>query len=82
MKPPISAASLDDAWYAAVRDAIRNWDGVPIRAHATRPAIEVKSINRGTWLPLELPGGSVEFTSAEERDLVMGRLNGRSEDAR
>lgn len=75
-KPPITADLLDDQWYLATREAMNQREGVPVRASKSSPAIEVYSINRGVYMPLMLPGGGTAFTTAEERDGVLKRLEG------
>lgn len=76
-KPPIAPTHLNDDWYASTKEAIRNWDGVPIRANPTQPAIDVWSINFSQWLPLMLPGGGVTFENFDQRNVVLRRLQGR-----
>lgn len=73
--PPITAAQCPDEWIAAVREAADR-AGWPMRAHAMMPAIEFKNANRNHWETKMLPGGGVCFTSKEERDFVMKRLEG------
>lgn len=71
LKPPLAASDLPESWHLAIRQALAS--GTPIRANPGRPCIDVWSETRG-WMQLLLPSGSVEFTSAAERDLVLKQI--------
>jgi hypothetical protein len=73
-KPPITSSEIPDQWIADCREALNRHEGVPIRAHATEPAIERWSINRNAWGLLMLPGSGTHFTNTDERNAVLVRL--------
>lgn len=77
LKPAISATDLPDEWYAAVRQAMSQHEGVPIKADPLRPCIVVWSINREVWQPLQLPGDGILFNSFDDRNVVLRRLEGK-----
>lgn len=73
--PPITSQDITPEWIAACREAIRQREGVPIRANPMQPSIDAYSINRRAWGPIMLPGGGFVFTNFDERNEVMRRLN-------
>lgn len=77
VKPPITPAQLPEGWTEACREAMRHHEGVPVRAGATLNEIEAFSIKRNTWMPILLPGGGTTFETAEQRDEVLGKLEGK-----
>lgn len=77
LKPPVLAADLDDLWFAAVREAMSQHEGVPVRANPLQPSIDVWSINRKAWMQLLLPGGSNLFASWEDRNAVLAKLTSK-----
>ncbi len=74
-KPPITAADVSDAWIADCRQAMSVREGVPIAADPLVPSINAWSIARNRWLPLMLPGSGTTFSSFDDRNLVLARLN-------
>lgn len=75
-KPPIPASALPEGWIEACREAMRHHEGVPVRANPTMAAVDAYSISRRAWCPIMLPGGGFTFTSNEERDGVLRKLEG------
>lgn len=75
-KPPIPPTALPADWIPAVREAMNQREGVPVRAHPKIAAIEAWSVNRGRWMCVALPGGGDTFTTSEERDEVLRALHG------
>lgn len=69
----IGGASV--AWIEQIATTAR-LHGHALRAGAG-PWIEVQSINTGAWMPLNReakPAGEVEFSSVEDRDLVLAEI--------
>lgn len=74
-KPPITADQIPIQWIEDVRAAVQR-DGQPLRAHATLPMIEAKSLRTNQWMPLMLHGSGTLFASTEERDRVLKEIVG------
>lgn len=72
--PPTTSAQIPEEWIATVREILIR-EGRAIRANG--PQIEIKSLHDNSWRPLMLFGSGTTFTSTEERDLVVRRLEGR-----
>ncbi len=72
-KLPITAAEVPDAWTADVSETLRR-NGRAMRAHATLPMIELKSLHTNQWSPIMLFGSGMLFTTNAERDSVMRRI--------
>jgi hypothetical protein len=72
-KPPITFAAIPPEWIAAVRKAASD-HGQPLRAHATLPIVEAKSMHTNLWMPLMLHGSGTTLVSAEDRDLLLKAL--------
>lgn len=75
-KPPMAATDIPEAWTAQVREIIVRC-GHAVRASALQPVIEVKSLTSNSWHPLGLPNGSTKFSSWEDRNSILAKLNGR-----
>lgn len=71
-KPPVTALEIDPAWPEAVRSAT---PAVKLRAGHCH-TIEAWSEARNRYMPLQLPGGGIAFTTEEDRDLVLGAIMG------
>ena len=74
-KPPICAADIPPEWSEMVAEIIHR-NGQAIRAHATMPLIEVKSLRDNSWGVLMLHGSGTLFATAEDRDAVLRRIVG------
>lgn len=86
-RPAITAADVPDSWVAAFRDAKSRLEGAAVQGGAIviskageKPVrmlftIDVQTINTGAFGPVMLPGNGYTFTTAEERDAVLGRIH-------
>lgn len=74
LKPPLASTDLPPEWYSAIREAMSVHEGVPVRPNPSRPYIDVWSINRKVFMPLQLPGDGVLFTDFETRNLVLRKI--------
>lgn len=72
-KPPVASVYIPEEWTALVREILRR-DGQAIRAHATLPMIEIKSLRTNEWGRIMLFGSGFMFTDTAERDAVMRRI--------
>lgn len=73
---PAPLSSIDEetaGWVVAVANALRN-EGLPIRAHESAPCLEVKSLRRDLWMPLNRPTNSPLFDTAEQRDEMLSTI--------
>ena len=75
-KPPIPASAIPEDWPAQVASALNSNAGQQVRAAFPEHSIEAWSDTLKKFIPLMLPGGGVEFVSAEDRDLVLGAIVG------
>lgn len=74
-KPPVAASDIPPEWIAMVQEIIQR-NGQAIRAHASQPIIEVKSLRDNQWGPLMLHGSGFIFVSNADRDAVLRRITG------
>lgn len=74
--PQVEASAIPEEWPPMIREIVQR-EGRAIRGGAERNTIEIKSLTDNTWGELMLPGNGVEFTTAEERDIILAKINGR-----
>lgn len=74
LKPPLAASDLPPEWYSAIRQAMSVHEGVPLRANPHQPSIDVWSVNRRTFMPLQLPGDGVLFVDFDARNAVLKKI--------
>jgi hypothetical protein len=71
--PPVTSADVSDEWICIVAGILRR-DGHAIRGGAGN-TLEVQHPNRpDEWGKVMLPSNGFDFVTAEERDLVLHRI--------
>ncbi len=75
--PKIPASAIPPEWPAMIREIIQREGRQPVRGPLDRAVIQIKSMHDNTWCDLMLPGNGFEFTTVEERDLVIAQIGVR-----
>jgi hypothetical protein len=72
LRPTITAAEVPAEWLASVAEVVRT-KNYAVRPGSLHASIEVRAKD-GRWLALQLPGDSILFTTAADRDTVLSQL--------
>ncbi len=74
-QPKIPATAIPEEWPGIVREIVQR-EGRVIRGPKDRATIEIKSLYDNTWAAVMLPGNGREFTTVEDRDIILARIEG------
>lgn len=74
-KPKVSSADIPREWIDIVREIVHR-EGRALRGPLERATIEVKSLRDNSWSPLMLFSSVMEFSTIEDRDMVLQQITG------